>query len=652
MRPHLDGRVQPQAVRRATRDDGGVVRAQSVAETGHAARAPEIDVSSTHEEGLHRHHVDDPDTATATTPPPSHDVGTTGRSSRIPTHPPKPADRAVLACRACSRGLNRAMFRADTNTMRPSAGGNEMTEVSDPGEPADVAMRLIERAQSGGAQAVLAEAESLLRSATGELADGAPDVHFARAVALDVLGDARGALAAADLVVSAAVRDASPGWRSCGLSLRADARLRLGEQDAAEHDLDAVLRDLVDAESAIAEGESEPALAAHAHTGIGLGYHQLRLYELAVPHHEAAVELSSAAADDGDDACMWLLNLTHLHLDWALELYRVGQRELAETHSRAAESLAEAACGRASGVDRRRWCDMALLLAACARADGPDPHAALADIEKYGARVAAHGMAVEFSGVAPFHAVALSRSGRLPDALDLIEGALGDLASSAPWTAVAAATHTRALLLAASGSMEAKAALEYGDALAQALWRQRLRTLHVATTMQSYENLRTEHERVAHSARTDALTGIANRRAFDATVQALQDLPDRYRSVAVLLVDLDRFKEINDSRGHDAGDEVLRQVAASLATNLRDGDLVARLGGDEFAAVLPGAPLPAALSVARRMVEAVDAIVGCPTTASIGVAAGPPRELPECVVRADRAMYEAKRRGGNQVGAA
>ncbi|GAB3592381.1 GGDEF domain-containing protein [Angustibacter peucedani] len=518
-------------------------------------------------------------------------------------------------------------------------------------EQGELATRLLERAQSGEEHEVLAEAERLLREPTGDLVDGAPALHYARAVALAVIGDDRACMAACDLMVAAADREGSPGWRSCALALRADERLRLGEQDIAEQDMEAVLRDLVDAEAgARAEASGLDArVASRAHTGVALGYHHLRLYELAVPQYEAAFELSLRSDDGTDAACMWLLNLTYLHLDWALELYRVGQPAEAEKHSREAESFASRARDAAGRPQSKRWRDMGGLLAACARADSPDPDAALADIEKYEARITAHGMEVEFSGAAPFHAVALSRCGQHAEALELIEQAIASLGPGAPWTAVAAAQHTRAHLLASGGSADAAAALEYGEALAQALWRQRLRSLHVATTMQSYDVLRAEHERVSESARTDPLTGIANRRAFDAAVEALREAADGSRPVAVLLVDLDHFKEINDTLGHDTGDDVLRRVAVALTTNLRDGDLVARLGGDEFAALLPGASVEAAHRVAQRMVKAVDAIDDCTATASIGISSGDARAVSSSVATADRAMYEAKRAGGNRV---
>lgn len=147
-------------------------------------------------------------------------------------------------------------------------------------------------------------------------------------------------------------------------------------------------------------------------------------------------------------------------------------------------------------------------------------------------------------------------------------------------------------------------------------------------------------------ARTDELTGLANRRAFTERLEASLARPGSH---AVFIMDLDAFKEVNDSLGHDAGDDLLRWVAARLSSVLPPGQL-ARLGGDEFGAVIPIVDLSDAVALARRTVAALEGPVRLGTTtvrvsASLGIAVSPLHGhlRTELVRFADMAMYEAKR---------
>ncbi len=154
-------------------------------------------------------------------------------------------------------------------------------------------------------------------------------------------------------------------------------------------------------------------------------------------------------------------------------------------------------------------------------------------------------------------------------------------------------------------------------------------------------------------ARTDPLTGLANRRALYERGQALLPDSDRRRRLALLVIDLDRFKEVNDSLGHPTGDQLLAQVGERIAGMLREGDLVARLGGDEFAIVLPGAGATEAEGLAERLLGALhqpfrlDAM-SLHVDASIGIALSPAHaaDVDGLLQRADIAMYRAKRTGG------
>ncbi len=159
----------------------------------------------------------------------------------------------------------------------------------------------------------------------------------------------------------------------------------------------------------------------------------------------------------------------------------------------------------------------------------------------------------------------------------------------------------------------------------------------------------------------DELTGLLNRRAFDNRFAVEAARFERYRRpLALLLVDLDHFKEVNDRFGHDAGDRALAGVARAIATGIRGADIAARIGGEEFAVLLPETRVPEAADVAERVRAAVAALdlrqggVAIPLRVSAGVSA-----VPDCVEdagalrsSADEALYAAKRAGRDRVAVA
>lgn len=165
----------------------------------------------------------------------------------------------------------------------------------------------------------------------------------------------------------------------------------------------------------------------------------------------------------------------------------------------------------------------------------------------------------------------------------------------------------------------------------------------------------------ADLATRDPLTGLLNRRAFDSALDTAASHFIRYRRpLALVMLDVDHFKRINDTYGHEAGDAVLRAVAARVAGSVRDVDFAARYGGEEFAVLLPETGLAGAVETADRLRRSVAEFpvewrgIEIPVTISLGVAA-----VPECVANArdvlgaaDQALYASKKAGRNRVTAA
>lgn len=156
----------------------------------------------------------------------------------------------------------------------------------------------------------------------------------------------------------------------------------------------------------------------------------------------------------------------------------------------------------------------------------------------------------------------------------------------------------------------------------------------------------------------DSLTGIANRRRFDKDLDTIVGVAaESDTPVAAAMFDVDDFKTFNDTNGHQAGDEVLRQVAELISNNLRSTDIVYRYGGEEFVALLPGADVADAFEVVDRIRQIVECAAfegqacqpGGTVTLSVGVAAAPQGDGRSLVRAADMALYEAKTTGRNRV---
>ena len=178
--------------------------------------------------------------------------------------------------------------------------------------------------------------------------------------------------------------------------------------------------------------------------------------------------------------------------------------------------------------------------------------------------------------------------------------------------------------------------------------------IDVTDTRQAEVERAAAEVRLRHMADHDALTGLFNRRRFEEELDRHIALGRRYgMNGALLLLDLDDFKRVNDEFGHRAGDRVLTGVAVVLNHRLRESDVVARFGGDEFAVLMPVGGMPEATELAELLGAAINADVPTPAgplTASVGIALF--RDLStadEVLSRADDAMYAEKRGDGREV---
>jgi two-component system cell cycle response regulator len=176
--------------------------------------------------------------------------------------------------------------------------------------------------------------------------------------------------------------------------------------------------------------------------------------------------------------------------------------------------------------------------------------------------------------------------------------------------------------------------------------------------MRYIEHLRASFDQTLELAITDQLTGLYNRRFLaNQGTRLVEDCKQSDDPLACLMVDIDFFKKVNDALGHDAGDQVLKEVAARLTTSIRGSDLACRTGGEEFAVIMPRTEEPSAQEIAERLLRAMadepvtlDNGVDVAITVSIGVSyLGQTDSLASVLKRADEALYRSKENGRNRI---
>lgn len=172
------------------------------------------------------------------------------------------------------------------------------------------------------------------------------------------------------------------------------------------------------------------------------------------------------------------------------------------------------------------------------------------------------------------------------------------------------------------------------------------------------DDLRREKAHLTQLALTDGLTGLYNRTYFDASLDSELARSRRSgRPVSLLLVDLDRFKSLNDTHGHPFGDKILKLVSESLRKSVRRSDIVCRYGGEEFAIILPETPIPGAYRLAEKIRKNIFEISKehfdgeIPVSASVGLSCAlgdEPMQKEKLIKRSDCALYTSKRNGRNR----
>lgn len=500
---------------------------------------------------------------------------------------------------------------------------------------------LLRLAQSGAADQALAGVEAALGrdGAPGFAPDTVPALHYVRGIAYHCLGDHSAAAVAAEEVVRVARARGDAAWVCIG------QLLAVLQNIAAEPILDlppgdALLQDLASVEADLSGLDVEPFARVTAYAGIGRCYLLLRLYEFAQPHFEAALDVTAANPELLRIAAVTMqLNLAELHACWAMELRRIDRSQEAGEHEAAGGRHARSAANQPPHAETEAYRAKGRLLVACMAADDGDPLRAAECIRECSAQLVGRGQRSDQSLALLYEARALSRAGRVAEALDAARQACAALPGDCPPALMAAALHFRARLvvdMVSDGEI-----LAYGDYLALVLADQRERTVDLARSLQLLERLRRERERMHQLAYTDALTGIGNRHAFDGYVDELARQPqDRIR---VALIDVDDLKLANDLRGHEAGDEILQVIARVLTEQTGADDFVARLGGDEFVLVTRERPGIDLAALREGIVSSVAGVLHGRASVSVGVATGSASDVSGLLRSADRAMYESKR---------
>jgi diguanylate cyclase (GGDEF)-like protein len=409
---------------------------------------------------------------------------------------------------------------------------------------------------------------------------------------------------------------------------------------------------------ALLDEESGPVVhRAAALIEVGVAAQDLGFWELAVEYYDRA-EHDLDGADDPRLAETVLLqrrvlsyNRAEVVLDWSSAQAMIGSWDAA------ARNAAAALPGGLAAIDgdwppsweMEHRAHLHLLAALAGKSPADEVEFALPPDEPS-------------TGVAAAAIVALGESIGAARSADNVGAArlAGDLADRLGW-ATPQGTRLLCMSIAARQPGTPAAVAAYADELALLRWNARLDQVAGLRDAIDVERQRRDHEQLRRQVLVDELTGLANRRGYRAYLNALLVpgvTPDKPIMYAVMMVDIDHFKQVNDRFGHDVGDLVLARVSQVLTLHVRSVDLAARLGGDEFVVVLAGVGPNDPEKRAQEIIDAVreqawdELAPGLTVSISVGVHRGGVQELPTLLTDADRNLYQAKNNGRGRVAAA
>ncbi|HWE54930.1 MAG TPA: GGDEF domain-containing protein [Acidimicrobiales bacterium] len=450
-----------------------------------------------------------------------------------------------------------------------------------------------------------------------------------------------------DALVSVSRKDGDDCMTALGLAMRA-AFVVEGILGPASPAFDG---DLAEAVVLLESAEGEALEMMSAHTACGIAFDYRSMWELGDEQYAAAIARAGRADPGVGDTLLAavMFNRVEAQVSWASRLRQLGDQVALADRWRAwgavmARSGAygmpapwltelEALGHLMAAVTGAAPVDVADQMLATLRAEGRDDPRTSGHLELAGALIAVDAKAPD----------AYERAGRAVEAIDREAFPL---------------LYDLALYIAAEveATTGPTSGLRCADIQIRHRWADRLAQLESMRSRIASTRLVSELARVSEEARRDDLTGLGNRRALGLF---MTDLDRRgVAKVAVIMVDVDRFKMVNDRFGHGTGDAVLGRLAVHLEAGIRPSDLAIRLGGDEFLVVLADAELATAAERAAVLMDQIKAdrwgVIsdGLQISVSMGVSGGPVAELGAVRAGADHALYDAKRAGGNRISVA